>query len=110
MVNDSSNINELLISLNKIDGYYNLKYFSFHLFYYWFYQILFCLHPAFHAEVSQLVCKPNQITEFCVIPMTQEIYQIARNTDWKLVNARNKINQHRSNYQKVSKKKWQNIM
>ena len=57
----------------KIDGCYNLKYFSFHQFHYSFYQILFCLHPAFHAEVSQPVCKPSQITEFCIVPMIQKL-------------------------------------
>ena len=25
----------------------------------------YCLHSAFHAEVSQSVCEPYQITEFC---------------------------------------------
>ena len=73
IISYSSNINKLLISLIKIDGCYNLKYFLFHWFHYSFYQILLSLHPAFHREVSQPVCKPSQITEFCVIPMMQEI-------------------------------------
>ena len=64
-------INKLLISLIQIDGCYNLKYFFLYQFHYSLYQILFCLHSAFHAEVNQSVCKPNQTTEFCVIPMIQ---------------------------------------
>ena len=71
----SSNINNLLISLIQIEGCYNLKYFSLHRFHYSFYQILFYLHSAFYAEVSQSVCKPNQITKFCVIPMIQQKQQ-----------------------------------
>ena len=31
------------------------------------------LYSAFHAEFSQSDCKPNQITEFCVIPMIQKV-------------------------------------
>ena len=40
---------------------------------YSFHQILFGLHPAFHAVLSQPVGKPSQITELCVIPMTENI-------------------------------------
>ena len=49
------------------------KIFFLYQFHYSFYQILFCLHSTFHTEVSQSVCKPNQITEFCVIPMIQKV-------------------------------------
>ena len=69
----SSNINKLLISLIKIDGCYNLNLFFLYQFHNSFYQILFCQHSAFYAEVSQSVCKPNQITEFSVIPMIQKV-------------------------------------
>ena len=44
-----------------------LQFKIFFSFNYLFYQILFCLHSAFDAEVSQSVCKPNQITEFCIL-------------------------------------------
>ena len=40
---------------------------------YSFHQILFGLHPAFQAVLSQPVGKPSQITELCVIPMTENI-------------------------------------
>ena len=69
----SSNINKLLISLIKIDGCYNLNLFFLYQFHNSFYQILFCQHSTFYAEVSQLVCKPNQITEFSVIPMIRKV-------------------------------------
>ena len=68
----SSNINKLLISLIQIDGCYSLIFFL-HQFHYSFYQILFCQHSAFYAEVSQSVCKPSQTTEFCVIPIIQKL-------------------------------------
>ena len=56
---------------------------------YSFHQILFGLLPAFHAELSQPVGKPSQITELCAIPMTQKISNRG-NTDWKLNNTRKK--------------------
>ena len=71
------------------------KYFSLHQFHYSFYQILFCLHSAFHAEVSQSVCKPNQIIEFWVVPMLQKVSNCGKY--WvEIESARNKMNQHRS--------------
>ena len=107
IINYSSNITSLLISLIKIDGCYNFLFYQFHYSFYHthysFYQTLFYLHPAFHAGVSQPVCKPSEITEFCVILMIQKISN--RGKHWKLVNARNKMNQHRSNSKGVQKKK-----
>ena len=46
-------------------------------------QILFFLHSIFHAEVSQSVCKPNQISEFCVILMIQKVSNCFLNLELK---------------------------
>ena len=85
-----------------MDGYYNLKYFFLCEFHYSFYQILFCLYSAFHAVVSQTVCKPSQITEFCVIPMMQKVSNCGKYLV-EIEIARNKMNQHRTKHQKVLK-------
>ena len=65
-----------------------------------FHQILFCVHPAFHNKVSQLVYKASQITKSCVNPRTQKTSNC-----WKLVTAKNKMNQHRSSHQKMAPEK-----
>ena len=60
-------------------------------------KILSSLLPAFHTEVSQPFRKLDQIVEFRVNP-TMQNRQIKGNTDWKLVNAKNEMNLHRSSH------------
>ena len=65
-----------------------------------FHQILFCLHPVFHRgqSASLLVKSDNWILR--KFKATKQ-HQITENTGWKLVKARNKLNQHKSCHQKI---------
>ena len=75
---------------------------SLHQFYYSLYKILSCLHSPFHAEVTQSVCVPNQITELRIILIIQKVSNCSQYLlETEL--ARNKMNKHWSKHQKVVK-------